>query len=96
MKFILLSIVLFCSANCYSMLMEEIEMVQDFDKISFGGSHSGFRSVTHPQSSTKLNFKYFFALYKIKRSNNGNPVIITKDDFKNIPDYFVFKNIIIN
>jgi hypothetical protein len=71
-------------------------MVQDFDKISFAGSHSDFRSVTDLKSSTELNFKYFFALYRIKRGKNGNPVIITKDDFKNIPDYFVFKNITIN
>jgi hypothetical protein len=75
---------------------KEIEMVQDSDNISFGGSHSDYQSVKEPKNKTESKFEYFFALYKIKRNKNGNPVVISKDDFKNIPDYYVFKNIVIN
>jgi hypothetical protein len=75
---------------------KEVEMVQDSDNISFGGSHSDYQSVKEPKNKTESKFEYFFALYKIKRNKNGNPVVISKDDFKNIPDYYVFKNILIN
>jgi hypothetical protein len=44
----------------------------------------------------ELNFKYCFWVYKITIFDKKKPVILHKGDFRNIPDYYNFKDIKIN
>ena len=52
------------------------------------------RSIYLP--SNELKFKYCYRAYKITVIDKTKPVVLHKGDFNNLPDYYTFKNFVIN
>ena len=57
----------------------------------------GSSSETSPDFSGKgLNHGTFYKCYKVTILDKKKPLILTKKEFRNLPDYYNFQNIIIN
>jgi hypothetical protein len=74
---------------------KEIEMVKDSAGVYFHGSTEDYRSVANAKTGVRMDFKNFFAMYRITKTDKSKPMIITKSYFNNIPDYYLFQDIII-
>jgi len=73
---------------------KEIEMVKDVQGINFAGSTEDYRSIIDPKTGQKKDFKFFFALYRIVKTDKNKPMVITKISFNNMPDYYDFKDVV--
>lgn len=74
---------------------KEAGMTQDSIAVHFHGSRQDYRSVINNKTGTKMNFKNFFAIYRIIKTDKNKPMLITKSYFTSIPDYYIFQDIII-
>lgn len=73
-------------------------VIDQIENVSFEGSTvtTGTQTITSYTSAELLNCSYSFAVYKLKVTDKSKPAIITKDIFNNLPDYYQFKNIVLN
>ena len=74
---------------------KETGMTQDSTEVHFHGSRQDYRSVINAKTGAKMDFKNFFAIYRITKADKSKPMVITKDFFTSIPDYYVFQDITI-
>jgi len=63
-------------------------------KVNMRGGSSEMQSIYLP--SNELKFKYCYWSYKITIVDKDKPVVLHKSDFRNLPDYYKFQDIVIN
>jgi hypothetical protein len=73
-------------------------VADQIENVSFEGSTvtTGTQIITSYTSKEQLDCSYSFAIYKFKVTDKSKPAIITKDIFNNLPDYYQFKDIVLN
>jgi hypothetical protein len=72
---------------------KKTEMVED-SVVSFHGSSEGPKSFTDPITKENINYQNYYARYSVKHEKN-KPLVLTKQYFTNLPEYYKFVEIVV-